>query len=398
VVTVPAGRVKSERGKAAKQLSKRVRIPGFRKGKIPLQHLEARYGPDIDRQTQQRVIDLAFREAVKEKELEPISEPMVSKVNYDQDSELTFEVSFDIRPEVKLGRLGGFRVSRPAVELTEDEVDQQLGLLRERQALWKPAERPPVAGDSVEVEITPLGGDEEKQPYAFVLGQGRAIPEVEAAIMTQSPGSTDEFEVGFPDDFEDESKRGTKQRLKIELKQVLEQELPELDDEFAKSVGEFDSLEALSDRIAEDLRQQKEHEVDHQIDRQLIDLIIEANPFEVPDSMIDRYAEALVGEPPEGTDPDLIDKARDEARPAAVWGIKRTLILQRIAEDEGFEATKEEIQERLRGLSKRTGRPVPELRSRLAKSGELRDLERGITEEKVFKYLREQSEIDEGGA
>jgi trigger factor len=397
VITVPADRVKSERSRVVKQLAKKARIPGFRKGKVPPERLEARYGPEIDRQTQQKVVDIAFREAIKERELDPISEPRVANVVYSRDSEFTFEVSFDIRPQITLARLSGFRIERPEVTVLDEEVEEQLEMLRRQQAMWKPVERAPATGDSVEVTIAPLddetGEPGEAQPYRFSLGQGHAIPEVETAIMTLATGAADDFLITFPDDFEDESKRGDKRRLRIELKQVLEQELPPLDDEFAKSLGDFENLESLSETVAEDLRKHKDQEADNQVDRQLLDHIIEANPFEVPDSMVDRYAAALVGDPPEGADPDVVASARDEARPAAVWGIKRTLILQDIAEDQGFEASKEEVDERLQALATRTGRPAGEVRSRLAKSGELREVERAITERKVFEYLREQSEI-----
>ena len=402
VITVPTDRVKSERVKVMRQLAKRVRMPGFRKGKVPPDRLEARFGADIDRQTQQKVIDVAFREAVRAKELDPISDPRVANVSYDRDSELTFEVAFDIRPEITLNRIGGFRLNRPEVSVGEDEIAERLELLRRQQALWRSVERQPLAGDSVEVEITPLEGAEGEAPetrqYKFVLGEGQAIPEVEASIMTLKPGSSGEFDVAFPDDFPDETKRGATQRLRIELSQVLEQELPDLDDEFAGSVGEFEDLQALRDAVSEDLLRLKEHEVGFQLDRRIIEQIIDANPFEVPESMLDRYVEALAGQPPEGADPDLVARAREEARPTAEWGIRRTLILQRIQADQGFEASREEVQERVQEIAERAGHPVGEVRARLAKSGELRDIERRIAEEKVFKYLREQSEIQVVGS
>jgi trigger factor len=400
VITVPAGRVKTERSKVTKQLAKRVKMPGFRKGKVPTDRIESRYGPDIDRETQQQLIDAAFRQAIKEKELDPISEPRVANVSYDRESEFTFEVSFDIQPEIKLARLGGFRLNRPEISVGEAEIEEQLVALQKQQALWKPVERRPVTGDTVEVEITPLdsgdGATQEAREYKFALGEGQAIQEVEAAIMTLDPGSADDFEIGFPDDFPDESQRGTSQNLRIDLRQVLEQELPTLDDEFAKSVGDLESLEALKDAVSADLLRYKEHEVQAQLDQTIVAQVIEANPFEVPGSMVDRYAAALVGQPPEGTDPDLVTKALEEARPSAEWGIKRTLVIQQIAADQGFEATKEEVQKRVEDIAKAAGRPVGEIRGRLAKSGELRDLEHRITEQKVFEFLREQSEIEVG--
>ncbi len=398
VITVPASRVQSERARVARQLAKKVRIPGFRKGKVPAAHLEARFGPEIDRQTRQQVIDSAFHEAVQTKELEPISEPRVANVSYDREAELTFEVAFDIRPEVKLNRIGGFRLKRPEVSVSEDEIDAQLKMLRQQQALWRPVERKPAAGDSVDVTVTPLEGEgSESRPYRFVLGQGQAIPDVEAAIMTLDPGGAAEFTVTFPDDFDDEEQRGQNRNLRIELNQVLEQDLPPLDDELARSVGDFADLAALRDAVSKDILQHKEHEVDLQLDQQLIEQIIEANPFEVPDSMIERYVGALVGPPPADADPELVERAREQARPAAEWGIRRTLIIQRIAEEHGLEATKQEVQDRLQALAKRVGKQAGEVRARMAKSGELRDLERHLTEEKVFSYLKEQSEITTGG-
>ncbi|UCF18844.1 MAG: trigger factor [Gemmatimonadota bacterium] len=401
VITVPAGRVKSARAKVARNLAKRVRLPGFRKGKVPVDRLEARLGPEIDRQTQQHVIDEAFREAIQAKGLEPINEPRVANISYDRESEMTFEVSFDIRPQIHLARLGGFRLRRPAISVSDEDVEAQLGLLRRQQALWKRVERRPVAGDSVEVEIVSLDAEpktQQAQPYRFVLGEGQAIPDVEAAIMTLSPESTEEFEVTFPADFENEERRGSRQRLRISLRQVLEQELPPLDDGFAGSVGDFEDLASLRQVIAEDLRRHQEQEIESSLNQQLIDQIIEANPFEVPDSMVDRYVDAMLGPPPEEADPDLVEKARQEARPAAVWGIKRTLVLQRVAQGQGIEATREEVQDRLQAIAKAAGKPLGEVRSRLAKSGEIRELERRITEEKVFRYLREQSEPVEGEA
>ena len=398
VITVPSGRVKSERMKVARQLARRVRIPGFRKGKIPLERMEARFGPEIDRHTKQQVIDTAFREAVEIKDLDPISEPRVANVSYDRDSELTFEVAFDIRPEVTLGRVGGFRLRQQEVSVSDEEVGQRLEMLRRQQVLWRPVERKPAAGDSVEVEITPLGeeksGKSEPRQYRFTLGEGQAIADVEAAIMTLGPESTGEFDVKFPEDFPDESQRGTVQRLQVNLKQVFEQELPELDDEFARSLGDFEDLAALRRVVSEDILTLKQREAEQELDHKIIEQIVDANPFEVPESMVDRYVTALLGPPPEGADPDLVSKAEEEARPAAEWGIKRQMIIQRVANDQDFEATREETQDRVKALATRMGRPIQEVRARLSKTGELRDIERAIVEEKVFKFLREQSDIE----
>jgi trigger factor len=182
----------------------------------------------------------------------------------------------------------------------------------------------------------------------------------------------------------------------VSLKQVFEQELPVLDDEFAKSLGDFENLEVLRGIVSEDVLKLKQGEAEQELDQKIIEQIIDANPFQVPESMVDRYVSALLGPPPEGADPDMVDRAEEEARPAAEWGIKRQMIIQRVAKDQGFEATRDEVQDRVTALATRMGRPVQEIRARLSKSGELRDIERAIVEEKVFAFLREQSEIKVG--
>ncbi|MEE8522022.1 MAG: trigger factor [Gemmatimonadota bacterium] len=396
VITVPTERVRSARSQVARQLSKRVRIHGFRKGKVPVHILEARYAEDIDRQTQNKLIDDAFQEAVRDNDLDPISEPRLANLSYDSAAEFTFEVQFDVRPQISLGRLGGFRINRPAIELREADVDELLAKLREQAALWKPVERRPEAGDNIQIEITNLESDDHQpRPYNFVLGQGHAIPGVESAIMTLEPGSSDGFTVEFPDDFPDEDKRGQSQQLRIELKQVMEQELPELDDELAKSVSDHDSLEALREALAAGVQREKEHQGELELERQLIEQIMQSNPFDVPDTMINHYIGALLGPPPEGADAEVVRAAVEEARPTALWGIKRSLILQRIAEDQGFEASAEEVKERVDALAKRTGKPPTKVRARLAKSGGLKEIERRIVDEKVFSFLKQQSEIED---
>ena len=231
-----------------------------------------------------------------------------------------------------------------------------------------------------------------------MLGDGQAIPGVEAAIFGLDPGGEDDFSIDFPDDFPDQEKRGQSQKLHIELKRVLERELPELDDEFARSLGEFDDLDALRRAISEDLVKDKEREVEAQVERQIIEQIIESNPFEVPETMVHRYIAALIGHPPEGADPEAVRRAVEAARPAAIWGIKRTLILQRVAADQSLEATEEKVKQRIAKIAERAGRPVQEVRARLAKAGDLRDLQRQILDEMVFEYLRAQSEIADEAA
>lgn len=400
VITVSAGRVRSERNKVIRRISKQVRRPGFRKGKAPASYVEKRYGGDIDRQTREQLIEKTFREALRAEELEPINAPKIGNVSYEPDSDFTFEIAFDIKPEIRPQRLGGFRLTRPDVRVADAEVDEELEALRRQHALWTPVERPPSAGDTVSVEITPLEDDaadessRNSRPYRFVLGQGQAIPDVEAAIKTLNPAESGEFTVSFPGNFQDTEQRGKSQRLHIELEEVMEPELPVLDDEFARSVGEFESLSELREAVTEDRLQHKKREAEFHLEHQLVDQLIEANPFEIPESMVERGLSSM--RIPPGGDAEALERARRETRPAVVREIKRSLILRRVAEEQGLASTAQEVGERLKELAQQAGRPVKELRALLSKSGDLRDIEWRITEEKVLRYLKEQSQIEGG--
>ncbi|MEX2572271.1 MAG: trigger factor [Gemmatimonadota bacterium] len=408
-ITVPAERVGSVRGRVADQMSRGVRLPGFRKGKLPARVIEQRFGPSIDQETIDRVIQEAYREALEAEGLTPINQGRVEDVKYDRGADLTFEVELEVRPEIELPRLSGFTATRPPAEAGEEEVDAVLERLRDERGEWEALEEGtrPDQGDQVLVEITALddAGEpiEEARSYRIVLGEDQAIPDVEAAILTLAEGESGEFAVAFPEDFPDEARRGQDQKLRIAAQETRRKSLPEVNDEFAKTVGDFESVEALRERILEDLKEDAEQRAETDVRRQLIDQLLEANPFDAPQSMLEQYLDYMLGEG-RGTDggerpqrsPDeeeRFQKVRESVRPQAEWGLKRTLVVERVAELEGLRATQDEIDERVDALAAQHDRPPSEVWIQLEKSGQLETLEREITEEKVFGFLKSQNTV-----
>jgi trigger factor len=267
----------------------------------------------------------------------------------------------------------------------------------------------PDYGDMVTVDITVLesGGEAVDNPeakrYRFPLGEGQAIPAVEESIMTLAPGQEDEFAVHFPEDFPEESRRGQEQRLRIALHEVQRKELPEIDDEFARAVGEFDSLDGLRERILTDLREDAERRAEADVRRQLVDQIVEANRFEVPQSMVERYLDHMTGHShadgegekhqhtPE--EEERISQLRGALRPEAEWSLKRMLVIERIAERETLQASQDEIDAKVSELATRHERSESEVWLALEKSGQLEQLEREIMEDKVFAFLKTQNTV-----
>jgi trigger factor len=403
-VTVPAELVRQERERTVKRLAGKLKLPGFRKGKVPAAMVEKQYGPTLQRETLDRVIGEAYRTAITERSLEPISQAEVEDVEYrpESDSDLRFRISFDVRPEIRIERLGGFRVARPDVPVSEAEVDQVMHRLREQAGVWKPAGDPGPAldGDLVTVRIVRLedGGEPEGegQGYQLIVGDGDAIPDVEAAIQTLAPGTTGDFTVRFPDDFPNPERRGEEQRLRISVVDRRTKELPALDDAFARAMGEFDSLDALRARVRADLEEEARINADGVATVRLLDAILEANPFEVPRSMVERYIEAVMGDTSKA-DPEEVERTREQIRPDAELGVKRTVLITRVADAHGLHATPEEFSARIAEMAERAKITPAQARAQLDKAGRLESLERELTDRKVFAFLREKSEIrDEG--
>ena len=396
-VIVPSGVVNSERRRLTGELAARVKLPGFRKGHVPSSVVEKRFGQSLSREALDKLIGAAYREALSQQELNPISEGEVDNVQYEPDHDLTFSISFDVRPEIELSRLGGFRVERPAVNGLEDKLEQVLGRLREEKGTWQPLEEgKPEDGNLVGLEIQRMSDGEvgEAQPYQLVLGQGDAIPNIEEAIKSLEIDGSGDFVVRFPDDFPNEERRGQEEHLHIRLDSRQHLVLPELDAEFAKSLGEFEGVEDLNEKIQADLEKEAEEQAESVVRGKLLDAILDANPFTVPVSMVDRYVESVLGNP-EGVPPEKLTEAKEQLSPQAEHAVKRILAIDRLSEIQELGATKEELDDRIGEIAEKSGDTPARIYASLQKGERLEALEREITERKVFDFLKEQSEITE---
>lgn len=401
-ITVPAQRVQKQRSSIAKSLAGSANLKGFRKGRVPASVIEQRYGPAIDQETVERVVQSAFQEAVSEQGLEPISQGAVENLNYEAGADLTFDVEFEVRPQVAIERTEGFKVRAQQNDVGEEDVEKVLGRLREENASWTPlqAGSNPKPGDRVKVEITPVRADEEPEPrpYEFVLGQDEAIPDVEAAVQTLEPGGVEEFEIEVPATDEagevDESAEPEQQTVRIRLVEANRPDLPELDDEFASGLGDFEDLATLREHVREDLEAEAASEAERQLRRDLMDQVVEANPFDVPDSMVRRYLQTVF-RLPEDADPAQIQQIEQAARPSAESALRRMMALEAIADAQGLRATQDEIDERVEQIAEANDASPSEAWSNLQRSGRLQSVEDEITERKVYEYLKQRSTIEQ---
>lgn len=394
-VSVPPDHVQAAETKAAETIARRAKLPGFRPGRVPLHVVRKQYREAIRETVLRDLVRESWEAALERERLTPLGEPHIHNLRFEAGAPVTFEIHVDVKPELRLNRLGGFKLVRRVPPVTDETVDAQLLRLREQRAPWVPlSEERPKAGDLAHVSLAPFEGDSprEPQPFQFVLGEGRAVPEVEEGIMGLRAGETADIEIRYPDDHAEEAKRGLLRRVRIVLHEAKRQAVPDLTDEFAAEVGDFETLGELRRAVREDLEADAVREADARVRGELVDQIAQANGVAPPRPLVER---ALLGlAQAYGVSEEQWERFRDELHPVAVAQVRRELILDAVAEAEELRATEAELDSRITELAERRGVPARELYTRLEKENRLRDLERGMTEEKVFAHLLSLSTID----
>lgn len=398
-VTVPEPRVAKARAAEAGRLSRSVKLKGFRKGKVPPAVVEQRFGDEIDDRVQQRLLDEAYREALKEAELSPAGPGRITDIRYATGEPFVFQAELEVMPRVRLQRTSGFQVSRTVAPVTEEEVAEILQQIRDENADWVEVNRTPVPGERVSVRISPLeaGTDTptgEGTPYQLVLGEGKALNDVEEAIQTLTPGESGIFAVEFPPD-EGEATEGedtVTRRLHIALETVEEKDLPEMTDELAAEVGDFSSVAELEEAVREDLARHHEEQAEEQVRGQLMEALREANPFVVPQALVDRYMQNMV-QAPEDTDPEELRRMREAVGPHAERQIRDQLLLEAIIEEEELRPSQEEVEAHISELAASRDASPARLRRELAREGRMDSLRQNLAVEKAFTYLKDQSSV-----
>lgn len=394
-VSVPVDAVRAAEDKAARRYASTVRLPGFRPGKAPPGMVRKKYAEAIRQEALEAIVRDAFKEVIEKEDLKVASQPHVHDLKFEEGKPLTFELHLELRPHLELSRTSGFRIVRTNRAVTDDQVNEQLERLRDEKATWTPVSEKPMPGDLVNVTLATAqnSGEDpgEGKAYPLVLGEAQAIPGVEEVIMEARPGQTIERPVKWPDDFPDETQRGQTKTVRITLNDVKRKAASPLDDAFAREVGDFDSLDALRIAVRSDLESSAKREADADTRQRIIDEIIGANPFDVPRSWVEQlirgYAEAY--QVPE----DQREPFAGEFKAMAERQIRRDLVIDTVAERESLTATEKDLDAKITEQAERRGINPGQLYAQLEKAGRLKEIERSVTEDKVFAWLLERNEV-----
>ena len=403
-VEVPAPAVEAETQRVIRELGQSVRLPGFRKGKVPSELVRRRFAKDIEQQVKERLLPRYWKQAQAEKSLEPLLPPEVDEVADLQPGEpLTFVATVETRPPIELRNIQDFDLPEPSVEPGTLEVEEAVEDLRRRIAEWVPVDRPAARGDQVALDITVVGSaehPEEKTDHVQIeVGDPQVWEELSLAVQGLSAGQETTFtrRHEHPPAEEGGEPSVHEQTFRARIAAVRERDLPPLDDAFAAKVSpEIKSFEALREAIVTRLRQNKVDQRREQRHRALLDQLRERHPIDLPQGVVRKEVEHLVQDYAEdlgrrGVNLDRAgidwDRLAGEMGPLAEKRVHARLLLDAIAEEREIAVTEEEFERTLAVLARAQGVNTPVLRRKLDEDGRLTSLRSQLQREKTIRTL-----------
>jgi trigger factor len=406
VVEIPSDVVDAEIERVARDYSKAARIPGFRPGKVPPRVIKQRFRDQILHDVVHELVPRAVDDALRERGVEPVDTPDIRDVVVSEGQPLKFTAAFDTVPPLELRDFASLQVRKPSTALEEGAVAQALERLRDRAARYQPVEgRPAELGDTVVMDLVRQAPGEDADRHEDVsidLGAPANPPGFDDQVVGLSEGDTRAFTIAYPDDHSVTELAGSTVNYTVTVKGLRRRVVPELDDELARDLGDFDDLEALRGRVAQDLTREAELRAERELRADLVKQLAGWVTFEVPGSLVDREIDRRLEEfvrrlVEQGIDPrqadidwDAFRQAQQEPAREAVAG---ALVLDEIARREALGVSDEEVEAEVGRFAERSGRTPAAVRARLEKEGGIGRLYTGLRRDKTVDFLRSRATI-----
>jgi trigger factor len=385
--------------RAYRELARSARVRGFRPGKVPRSVLERLYGHSVAEQVEQALVSATLPDALERAGVEPVADPEIDAAHPGEGSEFRYTARIEVKPAIELPELQGLPARRPRVEVGLEEVEAELENLRQRNApLVEEPEGTRAARGHVlaidfvgEVDGRPFEGGSGKG-VEVELGAGRFLPDFEAQLEGAVAREDREVRVDFPDGYANEQLAGKQALFRVHVAELKRRAVPELDDEFAKDLGDFADLAALRERIRSDLLAMRERASKSELRRSLVDALIERTPFEVPPGMRERELgrqlhaarHRLEGQVPEDALGEQLARWQEEWRPRAERDVREALLLEAVARAEGISIGPDEIDARIEQMAQERGTTAARLR---------KSFKEGMLEEVVTVELRDEQAL-----
>jgi trigger factor len=409
-VGVPVERVRKAYDRTYRDLARRVQVKGFRPGKTPRSVLERLYGASVAEQIESLLVQETLPDALEQAGLAPVAEPAVDSGPAKADAEFRYTARVEVKPRVELPDTSGLPARRPKVVVGEDEVERELEALRQRVA---PIVEEPEGTAAAEGHILVIDfvGRIDGEPFEggtgqgveFELGAGRFLPEFEQQLAGASAGEDREIAVHFPDDYGSAELAGRDATFAVHVAELKRRRLPDVDDEFAKDLGDFDTLDALRQRIRDDLVAGRERVARAELRRTLMDALIERTPFEVPAGLVERELqrelraahERLSGQVPHETLHGQLERWKEEWRERAEREVRESLLLEAVADAEAIEPSAEEVAARVEQLAQERDVSAARLRKGFGEGVLEAALRVQLRDERALDFLASQAKVEE---
>lgn len=400
-VAVPIAEIEGEVKKRLTRLARTVKVAGFRPGKAPLRMLDQQYGSQVRSDVISERVQSTFNDAIRSQNLRVAGTPRIEPQRGDQPATETLEFSavFEVYPEVQIGQVEDIAITRPLAEVTPQDIDRTLEVLRKQRTTYSTVERAAQAGDRVHVDFTgTIDGVEfaggQARDFPIVLGEGRMLPEFEAAITGAAAGDTREFPLTFPADYHGREVAGKEARFTLTVHRVEAPEIPALDSEFAKAFGIASaSVDDLRREVEANLRLELKRKVDAAIKAQALSGLRQRATFAVPKALVDSEAHALrertlanLREQP-NVKPENLDLSLDVFRPQAEERVALGLIIAELVRNEQLHAKPEQIKTLVTETAQTYEQPDAVVRWHYEKPERLRDFEAMVLEQNVVDWI-----------
>lgn len=408
-ITVPADEVKQETERVITDIKKKVRLPGFRPGKAPDSLIRSRFAHEIKHDVMDRLVPRFFRKKVEDEHLQVVGQPSVKDVQWEDGQDFRFKAEFEVAPTIELGEYRDITVKYSEPQVTDEDVDKRLEEIRQQKAEFVNIDPRPIEdGDYAVVSLKSLAGVEppmEQDEVTLHIDAEDSLPAFVENVRGMSPGDEKEFEVAYPEDYGQPKLAGKTVKFHCTLQAVRKKELPEINDEFAKDLGDYQNFDELKNAVRQAIQREREYEAQQAAKNEAIDKLVETHDFPVPEAFLDRQIEINVENQlrtlaAQGIDPRNIkldwEKVRQSQRERAIHDVKGGLILDRIAEREAIYATQEEVDHEVQRIAKQRREPVAAVRMALEKDGTLGRIANHIRTEKVLNFVFEHARKEAG--
>ncbi len=404
-IEIPLEEVQKAKDEVTESIRNKARLPGFRPGKAPVSLIRSRFSSEIRSEVLDKLLGQAFRARVEKEDIKVVGTPDISDLHFEPDQPIRFKAEFEVAPSFEISPYHGLQVQYVEPGVTDEEVDARVESMRETKAEYVNVDpRPIETGDYVVVRVKSVAGlaePIEQDALQVQVGSDDTLPEFSQNLLGATPEEVKEFDVTYSEEYGQERLAGKTVRFQLTPKVIRRKELPALDDEFARDLGDYQNLEELKAAVRKSIAHEKQFAAQQTAKEALIDKLIDANDFPVPEAYIDRQIENQVRAQlsqlaEKGIDPNTLKldwaKVKESQRDKAVRNVKAALLLEKVADREAIHATRDEVDREVQLFAKREREPIAVVRAKLEKEGTIGRIADHIRTEKTMQFLFDHAE------